>query len=38
VITVSASVGYVPIIGVPFGFSGAAINLNASQQAAVMGI
>jgi len=38
VITVSASVGYVPIIGVPFGFSGVAINLNASQQAAVMGI
>lgn len=38
IITVTASVPYSPVIGAPFGFSGVGINLNASQQAAVMGI
>ena len=38
VVTVSASVPYVPVIGAPFGFSGVGINLNASQEAAVTGI
>ena len=38
VVEVSASVPYYPMIGAPFGFSGVGINLNARQQAAVMGI
>lgn len=38
IITVSASVPYTPLIGAAFGFSGVGFNLNASQQAAVMGI
>jgi len=38
IVRVSATVPYTPIIGAPFGFSGVAINLNASQEAAVMGI
>jgi hypothetical protein len=37
-VTVTASVPYTPVIGAPLGFSGVGINLNASQQAAVMGI
>ena len=38
VVTVSATVPYTPVIGASFGFSSAGLNLNASQQAAVMGI
>jgi hypothetical protein len=38
IVTVTASVPYTPVIGAPLGFSGVGINLNASQQAAVMGI
>lgn len=38
VVTVSATVPYTPVIGASFGFSGIGLNLNASQQAAVMGI
>lgn len=38
IVTVSATVPYTPVIGAPFGFSSAGINLNASQEAAVMGI
>lgn len=38
VVTVSASVTYVPIIGTAFGFSGLGFTLNASQEAAVMGL
>ena len=38
VVTVSATVPYTPVIGAPFGFSGIGFNLNAAQQAAVMGI
>ncbi|HYC95781.1 MAG TPA: TadE/TadG family type IV pilus assembly protein [Sphingomicrobium sp.] len=38
VVTVSATVPYSPVIGAAFGFSGVGLNLNASQQAAVMGI
>jgi len=38
VVTVAASVDYAPVIGAPFGFSGAGMKLNASQQAAVMGL
>jgi len=38
IITVKATVPYAPVIGSPFGFSGVGINLNATQQAAVMGI
>jgi Flp pilus assembly pilin Flp len=38
IVRVSATVPYTPVIGVPFGFSGAGFNLNASQEAAVMGI
>lgn len=38
IVTVTASVPYAPVIGAPFGFSGAGINLNASQAAAVMGV
>ena len=38
VITVSASMPYTPVIGAAFGFSGAGFRLNASQQAAVMGL
>ncbi|HET9354223.1 MAG TPA: TadE family protein [Sphingomicrobium sp.] len=38
VVTVTASVDYDPVIGAAFGFSGVGLKLNASQQAAVMGI
>ena len=38
IITVRATVPYSPVIGAPLGFSGVGINLNARQQAAVMGI
>jgi Flp pilus assembly protein TadG len=38
IVRVSATVPYTPVIGAPFGFSGAGINLNATQEAAVMGI
>ena len=38
IVTVSATVPYTPVLGAPFGFSGSGINLNASQEAAVMGI
>lgn len=38
VVTVTASVPYVPAIGAAFGFSGSGLSLNASQQAAVTGI
>ena len=38
IVEVSATVDYVPVIGAPFGFSGLGLKLNASQQAAVMGI
>lgn len=38
VVRVSATVPYTPVIGAPFGFSGVGLNLNASQEAAVMGI
>lgn len=38
IVTVSATVPYTPVIGAPFGFSGVGFNLNASQEAAVMGI
>jgi Flp pilus assembly protein TadG len=38
VVTVSASVTYAPIIGSAFGFSGIGYTLNASQEAAVMGL
>jgi hypothetical protein len=37
-VTVTASMPYVPLIGTLFGFSGRGFNLNASQQAAVMGL
>jgi Flp pilus assembly pilin Flp len=38
IVTVSAVVDYAPVIGAAFGFSGVGFHLNASQQAAVMGI
>jgi len=38
IVTVKASVDYDPVIGAALGFSGAGLKLNASQQAAVMGI
>lgn len=38
IVTVAASVDYVPVIGVPFGFSGVSLKMNSTQQAAVMGI
>jgi Flp pilus assembly protein TadG len=38
VVTVSATVDYAPVIGAPFGFSGAGLKLNATEEAAVMGI
>lgn len=38
VVTVTASVDYAPVIGAGFGFSGVGMKLNASQQAAVMGL
>jgi hypothetical protein len=38
VVTVSARVDYTPVIGAAFGFSGAGMKLNASEQAAVTGI
>lgn len=38
IVEVRAEVDYVPVIGAPFGFSGLGLKLNASQQAAVMGI
>ncbi len=38
VVTVTASVDYEPVIGAAFGFSGVGMKLNASQQAAVMGL
>lgn len=38
IVTVSATVPYTPVIGAPFGFDGAGLNLNARQEAAVMGI
>jgi Flp pilus assembly protein TadG len=38
IVRVSATIPYTPVIGAPFGFSGVGINLNASQEAAVMGI
>ena len=37
IVTVSATVPYTPVLN-SFGFTGAGLNLNASQQAAVMGI
>lgn len=37
IVTVSATVPYTPVLR-SFGFSGVGLNLNASQQAAVMGI
>ena len=37
IVTVSATVPYTPVLN-SFGFSGAGLNLNATQQAAVMGI
>jgi Flp pilus assembly protein TadG len=38
VVRVSATVPYSPVIGAPVGFSSVGINLNARQEAAVMGI
>lgn len=38
IVTVSASVDYAPVIGAAFGFSGAGFKINASEQAAVMGL
>lgn len=38
IVTVSATVDYEPVIGAPFGFSGIGMHLNATQQAAVMGL
>jgi len=38
VVTVSATVDYTPVIGAAFGFSGAGLHLNASEQAAVAGL
>ena len=38
IVTVQATVDYTPVIGAAFGFSGAGMRLNATQQAAVMGI
>ena len=38
VVTVTASANYTPVIGAAFGFSGTGFRLNASQQAAVMGL
>jgi len=38
IVTVQATVDYEPVIGAAFGFSGVGMHLNASQQAAVMGI
>ena len=38
VVTVAATVDYTPVIGTLFGFSGVGLHLNASQQAAVMGL
>ena len=38
VVTVNASVDYEPVIGAAFGFSGVGLKLNATQQAAVVGI
>lgn len=38
VVTVTAAVDYAPVVGTPFGFSGAGFHLNASEQAAVTGI
>lgn len=38
IVTVSATVPYSPVIGAAFGFSGVGFNLNASEQAAVMGL
>lgn len=38
VVTVTARMPYIPIIGTLFGFSGVGFHLHASQQAAVMGL
>lgn len=38
IVKVTAAVDYEPVIGASFGFSGVGIKLNASQEAAVMGI
>ena len=38
IVRVSAVVDYSPVIGSAFGFSGVSLKLNASQEAAVMGI
>ena len=38
IVTVSATVDYVPVIGAPFGFSGVGFHLRAEQKSAVMGI
>jgi hypothetical protein len=38
IVTVSARVDYSPVIGAAFGFSGVGFHLNASEQAAVMGL
>ena len=38
IIKVQASVDYEPVIGAAFGFSGIGLKLNASQEAAVMGL
>jgi hypothetical protein len=38
IVTVTANVDYAPVIGAAFGFSGVGLHLNATQQAAVMGL
>lgn len=38
VVTVTASVDYTPVIGAAFGFSGVGFKLNATEEAAVMGL
>jgi len=38
IVTVSATVDYAPVIGAAFGFSGVGLHLNATEQAAVMGL
>jgi Flp pilus assembly protein TadG len=38
IVTVTAVVDYAPVIGAAFGFSGVGLKLNASEQAAVMGL
>jgi len=38
IVTVSAIVDYTPVIGAAFGFSGVGLKLNATEEAAVMGL